>query len=110
MYGKGPKRKVCLDPDKMHGAGDQFPGSDEGSHYMATRQGMPEFFEALDRKRAEQGRSSEPYGDIEQTAILVTREEMKALGQMCFDDFVHRVEADLRGAGFDIGNFDVNLF
>jgi len=27
-----PRRNVCLDPDKMHGAGDGFGGSDEGSH------------------------------------------------------------------------------
>jgi hypothetical protein len=25
--------RPCLDPDKMNGAGDQFPGTDEGSQY-----------------------------------------------------------------------------
>jgi hypothetical protein len=27
------RRDVCTDPDKMHGAADGFPGSDEGSQY-----------------------------------------------------------------------------
>ena len=35
--GDGQTHKVCLDPYKMHGAADQFPGTDEGSHYDRPR-------------------------------------------------------------------------
>lgn len=31
------RHKVCLDPNKMNGAGDQFPGTDEGSQYDRPR-------------------------------------------------------------------------